>query len=140
MDLDLSDIEGVTKVGNVVSINFKHKTISKKVPEIKPIFEIIKPPKNLKNDLGQLQENLSFRQDDTASATKPVRYRQTITRCPHVNSKHYARGMCNHCYHMYGRSKLATKCEHAYRLIYAKGMCQNCYLNSYQNKRRQNHK
>ena len=35
--------------------------------------------------------------------------------------------MCNHCYHAYGRTKLATLCPHKDRLVYAKSMCISCY-------------
>ena len=62
---------------------------------------------------------------------KRQRKMKKITRCPHTNLKHYAKGMCNHCYHLYGRISMATKCEHKDKLNYAKGMCQNCYFNQY---------
>ena len=65
------------------------------------------------------------------------RKKREITRCPHPEAKHYAKGMCNHCYHLYGRSSLATKCEHKDRLVYAKGMCQNCYFLSYNTKKKE---
>jgi len=47
--------------------------------------------------------------------------------------KHYAKGMCNHCYHLFGRKNagLATNCEHKDRNNYCKGLCMNCYINSY---------
>lgn len=62
--------------------------------------------------------------------------RKKITMCPHVNSKHYAKGMCNHCYHRFGRKTLATQCPHADRQVYAKGKCLNCYINDYGKKKR----
>ena len=62
---------------------------------------------------------------------KRIRKKHVITRCPHTEQDHYAKGMCNHCYHLYGRSTLATKCPHTEKLTYAKGLCQNCYFNSY---------
>lgn len=49
------------------------------------------------------------------------------TRCPHKEMKHYAKGMCNHCYHVYGRKKMAYSCPHTDLLVYARGMCQTCY-------------
>ena len=60
---------------------------------------------------------------------KPKRGRtaQVITNCKHVQAKHYARGMCNYCYHVYGRDRMATKCIHTNDLDYAKGMCHSCY-------------
>jgi hypothetical protein len=54
-----------------------------------------------------------------------------VLKCPHSNQKHYAKGMCNHCYHKYGRQSNADACPHTDRLVYAKGKCQNCYLNDY---------
>jgi hypothetical protein len=64
------------------------------------------------------------------------RKKREITRCPHTDMKHYAKGMCNHCYHLYGRNSLANNCEHTDKLNYAKGMCQNCYFNSYNHSKR----
>ena len=51
----------------------------------------------------------------------------TVTKCRHVEAKHYARGMCNSCYHSYGRSNRATNCEHTHKQVYARGLCQQCY-------------
>ena len=59
-----------------------------------------------------------------------------IMKCPHKNAKHYAKGMCNHCYHKYGRNSYADACPHTDRLVYAKGKCQNCYLNDYNKQKR----
>lgn len=63
---------------------------------------------------------------------KPIK--KKIFRCPHVEAKHYAKGMCNQCYHVYGRQKLSTNCEHTDRLVYAKGVCQSCYFRNYNSK------
>ena len=47
-----------------------------------------------------------------------------VTNCEHTDLPVYAMGMCNHCYHKYGRSRTATDCPHAgQRLVYAKGKC-----------------
>ena len=54
-----------------------------------------------------------------------------VFRCPHKDMKHYAKGMCNKCYHLYGRTRLADKCIHTDRLIYAKGLCLSCYYTKY---------
>ena len=48
-----------------------------------------------------------------------------------MQAKHYAKGMCNRCYHIYGRKKLATQCEHRDKMDYAKGLCQKCYYKIY---------
>ena len=45
-----------------------------------------------------------------ASPPKRARKAKTITRCPHTEMKHYAKGMCNHCYHLFGRNSLAHAC------------------------------
>lgn len=60
-----------------------------------------------------------------------LRKRMNVFRCPHKDRKHYAKNMCNNCYHKQGRNKKATKCPHRDRQNYAKGKCQNCYLNDY---------
>lgn len=60
-----------------------------------------------------------------------LRKRMNVFRCPHTDRKHYAKNMCNNCYHKQGRNKKATKCPHRERQNYAKGKCQNCYLNDY---------
>ena len=60
-----------------------------------------------------------------------------ITKCPHTNLKHFAKGMCNHCYHRYGRKSMVTNCEHKDRRNYAKGKCQNCYINDYNRSKRE---
>ena len=61
------------------------------------------------------------------------RHRQVkkITACPHTNRKHYAKNMCNDCYHRQGRKRMAWACEHSDRPMYAKGKCQVCYVQSY---------
>jgi hypothetical protein len=65
------------------------------------------------------------------SDTNNARKRMNVFRCPHTDRKHYAKNMCNNCYHKQGRNKKATKCPHKDRQNYAKGKCQNCYLNDY---------
>ena len=57
----------------------------------------------------------------------------SITNCKHTDAQHYTKGMCNHCYHQYGRKAAgnATKCPHTDRINYCKGMCMNCYINGY---------
>ena len=56
---------------------------------------------------------------------------KTNTACPHKDRKHYAKGMCNNCYHKKGRKKLAQNCPHKDRPLYARGKCQFCYLHQY---------
>jgi hypothetical protein len=59
-----------------------------------------------------------------------------VTNCKHTLLKHFAKGMCNHCYHRFGRKALADKCPHTDRKRYAKGKCQNCYINEYNKAKR----
>ena len=54
---------------------------------------------------------------------KSKRGQSVITRCPHKDAKHYAKGMCSNCYHSFGRTKMAHNCQHSNRNIYAKGLC-----------------
>ena len=63
----------------------------------------------------------------------PPRQRKQITNCKHTDAVHYAKGMCNHCYHTAGRNKAgqATVCPHTDRPNYCKGKCMNCYINDY---------
>ena len=60
---------------------------------------------------------------------------KAVTACPHPDRKHYAKNMCNNCYHREGRSKLAWACPHTDRNFYAKGKCQFCYLQQYHRSR-----
>ena len=52
---------------------------------------------------------------------------KVVTNCKHTAAKHYAKGMCNYCYHVYGRKKYATKCIHKEALVYARDRCHKCY-------------
>ncbi len=51
--------------------------------------------------------------------------------CPHTEKRHYAKNMCNACYHRNGRVKKAWLCAHSTKIHYARGKCRNCYLNTY---------
>ena len=44
---------------------------------------------------------------------RKIRKRKNITECAHIHRRHYSKGFCNSCYHLYGRNKKkATKCIH----------------------------
>ena len=74
-------------------------------------------------------------------ARKAGRKKGKITNCQHDDLPVYAMGMCNHCYHKYGRNNLASECKHAgEKLAYAKGKCQNCYINDYNKLKRREKK
>jgi len=73
-----------------------------------------------------------FSSGSTAAASNESQKRtKDIINCPHTNRKHYAKNMCNNCYHKQGRAKRAWLCPHSKKAHYAKGLCQNCYLNQY---------
>jgi len=63
---------------------------------------------------------------------------KTVTACPHVDSKHYAKNLCSNCYHRKGRDKKAWACKHVDRIHYAHGLCHNCYQTSHIEKVKQN--
>ena len=137
----------------------RQATVSLNEPESKNDEEqlVEEEPKDifLSNTQDQLQKNKNFSKQNRnppkrRSTRKAVNSEEVIgevvestrkkrenTRCPHKDAKHYAKGMCNHCYHLYGRSSLATKCEHKDRMVYAKGQCQNCYFLSYNTKKKE---
>jgi hypothetical protein len=60
-----------------------------------------------------------------------IKQKRVNTDCPHKDRKHYAKNMCNNCYHKNGRDRTAWACEHSDRKLYAKGKCQFCYLKNY---------
>jgi hypothetical protein len=84
---------------------------------------------------------ISSDDNDTSSTTedepldlvseKGKRNKKTNSVCEHYDRKHYAKNMCNNCYHRYGRYQNAYSCPHKDRKLYAKGKCQFCYLSNY---------
>ena len=65
------------------------------------------------------------------------RARRPILNCPHTERKHYAKNMCQNCYHRRGKTKMAYACGHPNKSHYSSGMCQNCYLAKYYLKRKE---
>lgn len=53
----------------------------------------------------------------------PGRKKMEVFLCPHPHRKHYAKNMCNNCYHRLGRNRKAWECVHSERPHYAKGRC-----------------
>jgi len=84
---------------------------------------------NNSNNLNQSEASQSGAADD-GDSEKKLRTKE-IFNCPHTDRKHYAKNMCNNCYHKQGRVKKAWLCSHTNRPHYARGKCQNCYLNFY---------
>ena len=74
--------------------------------------------------------------DEVDLGLKAGRKPGIITNCKHVTLKHFAKGMCNRCYHRFGREAMADNCPHTDRKKYAKGKCQNCYINDYNKAKR----
>lgn len=66
-----------------------------------------------------------------------LKCRKKVVKCGHDDKAHYAKGLCNNCYHKYGRTKKPWNCPH--EKLYAGGMCQNCYINMYNKKKREEH-
>ena len=62
---------------------------------------------------------------------KKKRVEKLCTNCPHIYSRHYAKGMCSNCYHSKGRIKKPWNCPHVNKAHYALGLCQNCYQIAY---------
>lgn len=82
------------------------------------------PPNELEYNQGKMKL-------EHKNQTKSKRQRMEI-HCPHKDKPHYAKGMCNNCYHSRGRSKLSWKCSHKTKAHYAKGLCQSCYQKRFQ--------
>lgn len=65
-----------------------------------------------------------------APGARAKKFRKVMM-CAHPYRKYYAKGMCNNCYHKFGRVKHAWHCDHSDQKLYAKGVCQGCYLQRY---------
>lgn len=68
---------------------------------------------------------------DKVSASKKIAKggARHVNKCGHPERKHYAKGLCNYCYHKFGRTGKPKYCEHD--VVYAKGLCQKCYSSRY---------
>ena len=92
-----------------------------------PQYELAKRSKKLlKNSktVPVLKESKTIKKTQ-----KGDRVKKLITRCPHTDKPHYAKGMCRACYNYKGRHSLATACPHTDRQMYAFGKCVRCYSN-----------
>ncbi|CAG9316318.1 unnamed protein product [Blepharisma stoltei] len=100
---------------------------SKSFPDLFPTSLTLPPIKSLIDT--KPEEDIEMPPQSPVQSLKAKRRRKTqkITACQHQDKKHYARGMCNSCYHRYGRETYAWLCEHTKRKLYAKGMCEPCY-------------
>lgn len=99
-------------------------------PSITKSDTILEPEKQNESDKTSEKDSESSDKKQLSDGTN-MRKRMNVFKCPHTDRKHYAKNMCNNCYHKQGRNKKATKCPHRDRQNYAKGKCQNCYLNDY---------
>lgn len=72
---------------------------------------------------------IKFETEKVSASKKIKKSEKNVNTCGHPERKHYAKGMCNNCYHKYGRVGKPDLCEHD--VLYAKGLCQKCYLVKY---------
>jgi len=72
-------------------------------------------------------------QDSEGLSSRSKKISKKTNTCGHPERAHYAKNMCNQCYHKHGRTKKPWKCSHD--KLYAHGLCQNCYINAYNKKR-----
>lgn len=87
---------------------------------------------NLNNSIKIKNEMLSKR--------RSRKVLKQVTNCVHIEAKHYAKNMCNNCYHSKGRNKRAWACSHNDKPLYALGVCQSCYQLGYSKVRNFNFK
>lgn len=63
----------------------------------------------IKEELKENDKKLAQKERVVATIinlTTPIKkYGNSCTLCPHPDRKHYAKGMCNYCYHTQGRVK-----------------------------------
>jgi hypothetical protein len=86
-------------------------------------FDVEKVSENTTSSLSLLPEKIMNR---------PIK-KKKVNMCGHPEREHYAKNMCNNCYHRYGRNKKPWLCTH--ERLYAHGLCQNCYINKYNKNR-----
>lgn len=105
-----------------------------------PPAEVFDMPANLALPplfgFSNLLDTDSFLEDSDSECLEKLedegkRKAKPVTACPHPDRKHYAKNMCNNCYHRLGRNRNAWNCTHQDRQHYAKGKCQLCYLQHY---------
>jgi hypothetical protein len=72
--------------------------------------------------LEAMTEDQSVNSVEKVSSSKKIKKQNT---CGHEDKPHYARGLCNNCYHKHGRTKKPWLCSH--EKLYAHGLCQKCY-------------
>jgi len=81
---------------------------------------------------GYMNSGLDDRESVEGLSSKSKKIKK-MNMCGHPERGHYAKNMCNPCYHKYGRTKKPWRCSH--EKLYAHGLCQNCYINAYNKKR-----
>jgi hypothetical protein len=82
--------------------------------------------------------NLSKSREDEEEEDDKIRSMKHASGCEHTDRKHYAKGLCKHCYYTKERDEmlLPDKCKHQDKMHYSKGLCKTCYIREYQRKRR----
>jgi hypothetical protein len=86
---------------------------------------------NLKNNDNFIKDYFPSSNKTFLNTKRSSQFLKKNTKCPHVDSRHYAKNMCSNCYHSRGRIKKSWRCSHTDRPHYALGVCQNCYQSRY---------
>ena len=105
----------------------KYKAYNMKIQNVLKDINVI-PIQTLEQIFsGDLFEMATTPLPNNERSKKGPKDKGTITNCPHADRKPFSQGMCNYCYHAYGRSKKATDCPHPERFSYAHKKCMSCY-------------
>ncbi|KAM3140525.1 hypothetical protein pb186bvf_007337 [Paramecium bursaria] len=133
----------LTNSANIMRMNLQmlQKNTHQQEKDPQPSAEINVLQQNLLQNLilaQQLKSVQTPQQQQMALTNKSKKISKRVNECGHSDKEHYAKGMCNNCYHKFGRNKKPWICGH--EKLYAQGLCQNCYINKYNQKRRTNEK
>ena len=114
-------------VAKIMKEYAKQKGMSEEMQDVYYIIGIV-------HDIGKIaiDNNILLKK-------KKKRVEKLCTNCPHIYSRHYAKGMCSNCYHSKGRIKKPWNCPHVNKAHYALGLCQNCYQIEYIKKQSEIH-
>jgi hypothetical protein len=85
------------------------------------------------SDQNSLEQDSDGNDNDMEGLSARSKKIKKANSCGHPERSHYAKNMCNQCYHKHGRTKKPWRCSH--EKLYAHGLCQNCYINAYNKKR-----
>jgi len=100
--------------------------------------ESIKTPALKEDNSKFLSPDAYGESAESVLSSKSKKISKKVNVCGHPERPHYAKNLCNQCYHKFGRTKKPWKCNH--EKLYAHGLCQNCYINAYNKKRNEKNK